>query len=263
LDKGIFGHRLLEEFFKAKQQGYSYEECVGEVNKYLEDNLHNVEHFSIYRHVLAFGAYAFEMEWRVISVEESLTTPVATDDEFAFTPDVVFQWTRGPRNGSYFMLDFKFTSQQWNDREIGMYQQLPKYMIHWNLIHPDQKIHNLGVVCLLTRAPNGATGVKLYSVKWLKITREKIQRIETENLMLIERVTRAIETWGAQDFLRSSDSYACKTCWFADDICPADLEGKDISKYIAVNYEINTYFQDNYGVEKGEAMSDADWAETS
>lgn len=261
MSKGIFGHVLAEVFFKAMQEGKTFEECVHSVNQLIEDNLDNLDNLSIYRHVLAFGAYAFEMQWHVISVEEKFITP-SDGHDFAYTPDIIFQWTRGPRKGSYFMLDFKFTSQQWNDREINMYQQLPKYSIHWNIENPDKKVHQLGVVNLLTRAPLGATGNKLFVIKWLKITREKIETIERENIMLMERVVKAKENNNAKDYLRTSDSYNCKMCWFGDDICPADLEGKDISKYVAVNYEVNTWFDEQYGVEKGEEMNGADWAKT-
>jgi PD-(D/E)XK nuclease superfamily len=260
MSKGIFGHSLMEVFFKAMQEGKTYDECVEIVNAYIQGEIEqglNPENLLIYRHVLAFGAYAFQMEWRVISVEESTLTPEPgyEDIVYAYTPDVVFQWTRGPRAGSFFMLDHKFTGQVWNDRELGMYQQLFRYMIHWNMEHPTQQIHHLGVVCLLTRAANGATGSDLYTVKWLKVNREKTQGIQRESMRHMERVAWAKANYKPEDYLRTTDSYNCKLCYFADDICPADLEGKDISRYISVNYEVNTYFDDLYGVEEGEEMN--------
>ena len=54
--------------------------------------------------------------------------------------------------------------------------------------------------------------------------------------------------------MRSSDSFTCKMCWFADDLCPTDLEGRSIDKYIKVNYEVNTYFDDLYETGVGEEV---------
>lgn len=263
MQRGIDGHELFEAFFKCMQQGGTYEDCVMATNSIVEKLLQggaNHPSLLIYRHVLAFGAYCFQMEYEVVSVEENRLAPTDVvyywkdefdEIEFAFTIDVVFRHTRGPRRGSLFALDFKFTAQQWNDIELGTYQQLPKYMIYWNKMNPDDKIVSLGVVNLLTRAAAEAPKEKLYVVKWLKVTKEKLARIDYENNLWMNRIAAA-KSNPDYEYLRTPDSHQCKMCFFGVDLCPAELEGRDISKYIALNYEINTYFDENY--EEGDVI---------
>lgn len=254
MERGIFGHALLQAFFEMMATGATFEECVEATHPLILAE-QNHDNLAIYRHVLAFGNRAFEEGWEVISCEVNYLYPLFEDDggdgglNFAFTPDIVFRWTKGPRRGNYFMLDFKFTAQEWNDREIAVYQQVPKYAVYWNLMNPDKKIHNLGVVNLLTRAAVAAPGNKLFVVKWLKVTTEKMDNIERENNRLVQRVAHMKKNYQPEDYLRTVDSYQCKLCFFGEDICPADLEGRSIEKYIKVNYEINTYFEENYGVD--------------
>src|SRR6266496_3233318 len=86
VEGGLFGHEMFEVFFKAMQQGFSYDECAKELNPIIEKNLNNLELLSRYRHVLAFGAYAFQQEWEVVSCEESVLFEIEEGLEFAYTP---------------------------------------------------------------------------------------------------------------------------------------------------------------------------------
>lgn len=250
MEKGIFGHRCFEYAFKAMQQGLSYEECVAAIDPLLMANVDNIEYLKVYRHVIAFLAKAFQAEWVVVSVEENLLAPLNNGEagqiEFAFTPDIVFQFTLGPHRGQYFMLDFKFVAQYWNDRQLAMLQQLPKYSINWKKLHPDMPIRQLGVAMMNTRASQTATGDQLFMIKWLPITKQGMQRIDFENTKMMQRVAWAKTNFRPDDYLRTVDSNQCKTCFFADDLCPADLNGRDTTKIIARDYEQNTYFADNY-----------------
>lgn len=258
--KGIAGHDMFKAIFRAMMEKKSYEECVAAVNPLVEELINrDVELVKVYRHVLAFVARAYAEEWEIISCEDNYYLPESTPDDedliFAFTPDVVFRWTKGTKRGSYFMLDFKFTGQAWNEREMEMYQQLPKYMLKWNRLHPDKKIFYIGVVNLLTRAAQDATGDKLFLIKWVPWTKEKLARIEQDNNTLMRRVKIAKELWGPDDFVRTPNSHECKMCWFADDLCPADLNKKPIESIIERNYSVNTYFEDNYGADDGQEVS--------
>ena len=200
----------------------------------------------VYRHVIAFGAYAFQQKWKIVYSEVNSVEPTGIEDvEFAYTPDILAEFTEGPHRGYQFMLDFKFTGQYWNDREIAMYQQLPKYMIYHNK-SAEKKIRHAALVMLNTRAAQTATGTNLFKVSWLPITREKLAKIEEENEALAIQIKFAVDN---DLYPRTADAYTCKMCDFADDICPAELNGRDITKMLERNYERNTYFEDNYGKE--------------
>lgn len=255
MQRGLDGHELLELAFKGKQQGLDLDECLASLNPLIEQMYtNNAPGVSVYRHVLAMVTYAYNQEWEVVSVESNRLTPVAevitADNEvalFAYTPDIVFRWTTGPRRGTCFMLDWKFTAYMWGDAQVHMFQQLPKYMIHWNMEHPEDRVMQLGIVNLLTRAPSSAPAEKLFKILWLTVPKQKLETIRRENARLMERVKTARETYEPEDYLRTVDNHQCRMCIFANDLCPADLEGRNTEKYIKLNYTHNTYFEDNYG----------------
>lgn len=251
LKKGISGHYLFEVAFKAVQEGKTYEEVVQALNPVIADpNILENGGMEIYRHVLAYLAYFYTMPWKVIHVEESYVVPTDADADFAFTPDLILEWTSGPKRGQKFMIDFKFTGQYWNENELGVYQQLPKYIRYYHKL-TGEVIWNATVAMLNTRAARGATGTGLFLHKPLKITREKLNRIEYENEVLMRRVKTAKDTWSEGDFMRTVDSYQCKRCFFAA-LCAMDLNGQDTTKYKERNFEPNTYFDDNYALEPSE-----------
>jgi hypothetical protein len=250
VEKGLFGHDLMEEFFKARLQGMSYDEAASHVTKYLGDritadstNLVLLDSSRVLKHVLAFGAYVDNQPWRILDVESNSNWPIDDDAEFGFTPDLILEWTSGPQRGLPFVLDYKFTGQYWNERQINTVQQMIKYLIYYNKIH-GTKMRHAGIVMLNTRADSNAKGNQLFLLKWLPVTKEKLQNIERENEILVKRLEPFFhmtpDEYKAQA-VRTTDELACKTCWYADDICPMDLNGQDITKTVKANYIKNDY----------------------
>jgi hypothetical protein len=267
MTRGIEGHELMEAFFIQMRNGGTYDECVEAVNLVLPQFIGRPGQ-AVYRHILAFGAYVFQQGWKVIEVEQSRMFPlgiyvnrlgVTEELEFAYTPDLMLEWTSGPKKGSRFMLDFKFTGQYWTDKEIGVYQQLPKYVLYWNKSNPDEKpVKHAALAMLNTRASAGATGQNLFMLKWLNLRPAKLDIIENENLIMSQKAAEArilgeLYPPGSQErrdiFTRNVNTYGCKMCIFGEDLCPMDLEGRDITKTMDRNYIHNTYFDDNYGVD--------------
>jgi hypothetical protein len=250
MQRGTDGHTMLEAFFKCMQDGGTHEQCMNAVNDVLLQFI-GTPSAAIYRHVIAFGTYVWNQPWKVVSVEESILHPI-DDIQFAFTADLVVEWTEGLKKGQQFILDFKFTGQYWTDRELSVYQQLPKYIIYTNEAK-GTKIRHAALVMLNTRAAVSATGNNLFMVKWVDISKPKLARLKLENEILIQRVKNLREIGevdGNSDrFMRTADTYACKMCPFADDLCPMLLNDKDITKSIKRNYTHNTYFEENYGNE--------------
>lgn len=241
MELGIAGHAEMEVFFKTMATGATYDECVEALNPLLMSGDMNL--LSAYRHVLAFGAYAFDL-WEPVHVEESFFVPTG-NNTFVFTPDLIARWKMGIHRGQLLLLDFKFTGQYWNDRELGMYQQIPKYVSYYKK-HTGETIRHGGVVMLNTRAAQGATGSKLFLIKWVKLTKKKLARIEYENERLLIEVEKAKALY-EPEFLRTVDSHQCKMCFFAEDLCPMELEGADTSRVLKRSYQKNTYFEENYG----------------
>ena len=244
--RGIEGHEMLEAAFKCMQDGGDYDACLAKVNELLPQYI-GTSTQGIYRHVLALVGYVFQQEWEVVSVEESriYDTGITYGEEtlkFAFTPDAIFRFTKGPNKGYEFIVDFKFTGQYWSDREINVFQQLPKYIVYTNLME-NRNIRHAAIIMLNTRASVSATGRQLFMVKWLPITKEKLNQIQIENEYQMKAVAR---TKDLQVFTRTADTYSCKLCIFGEDLCPMEMNGRDVTKTQERNYEVNTYFDENY-----------------
>lgn len=265
MERGIGGHELMDAFFSCMRDGGTYDDCVEAVNKVLPQFIGTPTQ-EVYRHILAFGAYCFQQEFKVLEVERNQMHPLFAevlrngayeDLDFAYTPDLLLEWTKGPKRGFKFMLDFKFTGQYWTDKEVGVYQQLPKYVIYWNKNNPDKKpVRHAAIAMMNTRASAGATGQNLFLLKWVNLRKEKLVNVERENeTMAIKAAEKRIvgesfppgDPMRVQEFSRNVNTYGCKMCIFGEDLCPMELEGRDITKTMERNYIHNTYFDDNYG----------------
>lgn len=240
---GTFGHTMMEEFFKVILAGGSYEDASLSAGQCLIDVIDNPMMGKVYRHVLAFGAYFLNQPWKVVALEEKGSFPVTDDLEFGFTPDLIIEFTEGPLKGQQAVLDYKFTGQYWNDRELNMSQQIPKYIIYKNE-RDGTKIHRGAVVMLNTRAGVDKTGNDLFIIKWLPITKAKLATIKHENEVMMKRIEPYFSAELGdveQEVIRTVNKNTCKMCWFADDLCPMDLNGQDTKRVIARNYKKNDY----------------------
>src|SRR6266540_6624722 len=99
VEGGLFGHEMFEVFFKAMQQEKDFDECAKELNPLLEGAITHTELLKLYRHVLAFGAYAFQQDWKIVACEESVLFEIEEGLEFAYTPDLIIEWTSGTKKG--------------------------------------------------------------------------------------------------------------------------------------------------------------------
>lgn len=250
LQRGLDGHEMFEAGFKAYQAGGDFQACSDAIEpiamRLTAEG--NYESLKAYRFVLAVIALAFQEEWEIIDCEKHESYPINDEDDYVYTPDLVIRYTTGIHRGSLCMLDFKFAAQPWTEAEINVYQQVPKYIRYWNKTH-DEQIKHGRLVFLITGAPQGATGGKLYQIKPIPLEKAKLDRIEFENEILVKRTANLRRTNGDDptNYTRTVNTFQCKRCFFKDDLCPISLKGKDIEKYVAVKYEINDYFTSNYG----------------
>ena len=244
MEVGLFGHTLMEEAFKTVMDGGSYEDVVQATGKLMIDVIGEPEKMNIYRHVLAFVSWAEEQGWKPVSIEQKGSYQVSEEMGFGFTPDIVFEFTQGPLRGSQFIVDYKFTGQYWTDREINSSVQVPKYIAYKNK-RDGTKIMRRAVVMLNTRATAKDTGPRLFLVKWVPITKKRLEHIVNENEHMMERIydyaTQDEDTL-RQLLVHTTDSKQCKMCIFADDLCPMDIDGRDTTRVLKANYVQNTHY---------------------
>ena len=260
MEVGTFGHALMEKAFETIQAGGSYEEAAESSGQLLVHVMDSPMKMKVYKNVLAFVAWFIEQGYRVVDIEDKQSFPITDSVEFGFTPDITVEHTTGPTKGSFSVFDYKFTGQYWSDREINGFSQVPKYL-HYKRKATGLPITRGAIVMLNTRATATDTGSKLFVVKWVPLTKARLEAIERENEIMVRRIHHFYKIGEEEgtDFLKNilvhtADEKACKFCIFGDDLCPMDWQGKDVSRVIERNYKKNTdygYNGETDGQDKG------------
>lgn len=264
IKRGSFGHDCMEVGFKVIMDGGTPEDASqviaeGPLQKLMTSGDPDAaEMMKVYRHVITFinWTQTEEVGWKPVALEDvgmwNLSQQIPGDKElhaeddllFAYTPDLIIEFTRGAYRGQHAVLDYKFLGQYMSDVSINMAQQIPKYIIYRNKFHTDFKIRRGAFVQLNTRADASATGYKLFLVKWVEPNKHRLSRIEFENEQWVERVANAKDNYAPDQFLRTVNKDVCNRCFFGKDICPAEFDGKSpetIQKIIEREYVNNEY----------------------
>lgn len=264
LKRGSFGHDCMETGFQVIMDGGSPEDASqviaeGPLQKLMESGDPDAaEMMKVYRHVITFITWtqSYEVGWKPVALEDVgmwdilNQKPITKEEDydgslvFAYTPDLIIEFTRGLYKGQHAVLDYKFLGQYMSDVAINMAQQIPKYIIYRNKTHTDFKIRRGAFVQLNTRATPDATGHKLFLVKWIEPNKHRLERIEEENRRWVQHVAAAKEIYEPSEFLRTVNKDVCNRCFFANDLCPAEFDGKSpetIQKIVDREYVKNEY----------------------
>lgn len=265
LKRGSFGHKMMEKGFESIVEGGGLEEACLAAGVILEELMKSgdpdtPDMMKVYRHVCAFFDYALsdKCAWRPVAIEErgmwNLTTNLPMTKEeamlaeedriFGYTPDLIVEFVSGLFKGQHAVLDYKFLGQYMKENAITMSQQIPKYCIYRNKTHTDFKIRRGAFIQLNTSAAVGDSGHKLFLIKWVEPTAEEFKQIEEENEILVHRTAELYEDKDRR-FLRTVNKDVCNWCFFANDICPMERNGKDITKTVERVYIPNDYGYNN------------------
>lgn len=265
IKRGSFGHECMEVGFQTIMDGGSPEDASqviaeGPLMKLMESgDPDTAEMMKVYRHVITFISWtqSDEVAWRPVALEDvgmwnftretHIVDKADLDDSeliFAYTPDLIIEFTRGLYKGQHAVLDYKFLGQYMSDVAINMAQQIPKYIIYRNKTHTDFKIRRGAFVQLNTRATPDATGHKLFLVKWIEPNKHRLSRIEYENEQNVKQLAHAKQNYTPEQYLRTVNKDVCNRCFFANDLCPAEFDGKSpevIQKIMDREYVKNEY----------------------
>lgn len=263
IKRGSFGHACMEVGFQTIMDGGSDQDAseaiaAGPLRELMESGDPDApEMMKVYRHVITFISWSQsdEVAWRPVALEDvgmwNLTKNIEGNKElheedllFAYTPDLIIEFTRGLYKGQHAVLDYKFLGQYMRDVALNMAQQIPKYIIYRNKSHTDFKIRRGAFVQLNTRATPDATGHKLFLVKWIEPNKQRLARIEHENEQWVKRVAEAKDNWTPDQFLRTVNKDVCDRCFFGPELCPAEFDGKPettVQKIIQRDYVKNEY----------------------
>lgn len=258
--RGSFGHKCMELGMEVLMNGGSLEEATeaayGPVTEMMQSgDPAAAEIIYVARHVAAFLAYFHtnpNITWRPVALEEvglwdlNNDVPIERDQVedyhlvYAYTPDIIIEFIKGPFKGQFGVLDYKFLGQYMSQDTIDMSVQIPKYIIYRSKIRPEQRLRRGAFVQFNTRATPTDTGHKLFLIKWIEPEKAELAEIERENKALAYEVAKARYIDEPQVFLRTQNKDVCGRCWFKE-ICHTERRGKDATHIIERDFKQNDY----------------------
>lgn len=225
---GVYGHKLLETFYKALQKGATKEEA----RIAIQSHKLNYETLEMVNAWVLVDNYirALDLKGSIVQVERAFILPTAMDLTIGFTPDLIWDYKDKRLEAE----DYKFIGRQWPNNKLARYSQLNLYTTFLERLGYDVKLGTL----------------RFFNVKTMKISKKEYtpSRIVKDRLYE-EFIVAALE---AAEFLslpvaeqkdiaiRTINYTVCQWCKF-NFPCTLELEGKDASKTFAAEYVENTY----------------------
>ncbi len=242
ISTGVKGHKLLQAFYTAMQNGSTKKEAL----KLVQDKANKIkEEEGIAGELLkSWGlVHKFiqetEFNSKVLLVENRFLFPASklSDDpifdnvQIGFTPDVVFE-----RSGGFIDVeDAKFIGRAWSQSKLDRFTQAKLYEIF--LENMGYKVSRSGI-----RFFNTTTGK--ISVNYDTTTereRENVIYDFMEGFREIVQYKLACEVWAERPMLRRTANYStCQYCAFSFP-CGLEAKGKDASRTLNSQYVKSTY----------------------
>lgn len=252
LYRGIIGHKGLEMFYKAIEAGGTTSDalsaCLTAVQAYALqpepkfDILADLCTRILPRFVEEVAVPELNAGWRVKAVEVTYRLEIQTKMGrmvYPFTPDLIM---RSPQHENV-LTDHKFVYNFYNQSEIDLLPQIPKYVgalraiglpIHkgkFNQIR-HRKIKDTSLEANFRQTPLELTPARLRHAFLL----------QTRNMERIAKLKRGtLEEWReAVDLERVQNGMICKSCSFRL-LCAMDMQGTDTTLFKKTNFQSNTY----------------------
>lgn len=182
--------------------------------------------------------YAKE-RFKVLGVEETFVVKIPGGNDFAFTVDLLIEYTSGPYKGEVVPLDFKWCWNFWTDWEKKMHPQFPKYI--WGL----QQLgfpSKMGMLDQIRYRPD-AKPDKIFERYPIIPSQAMIDKVMEEHFETAAEVQEALTmpvAYYGTIARRTMDKDKCGYCAFTSP-CYEELNGNDASYTLASNYKDNDY----------------------
>jgi hypothetical protein len=221
---GTYGHKVFEIFFNDIKDGISDKDAMLKAMRYAYSDIQKFD--KVGESLL----YWFEsvwptLGWKILEVEKTTYLELNTETQFPFTIDLLIEL-----NGQLYIVDHKFTADQYPEEVLLIYPQMPKYVgaLRATGTPVVGGIYNI----VRTRAMKDISA-KLVRQP-MKINRDRIINSMKMQLAYTERI-RSHEG----EYLRNINNN-CKYCPFVD-LCGLEMNGEDSTSLKAVNFVPNTY----------------------
>ncbi len=233
LQHGILGHEVLAAYYKARQRGKDHKSAkLTAMDVYHESDVEHLIKLQSMKRLLEYFDYYANEEFEVVAVE----TPAEVERSnsiYGFTLDLLLRDSRG----QFVLRDHKFVGRFWNDNKPKYEPQLFKYVYACRSRGYDIRRAEYNFIKYVD-----ATNGEHFKRMPLYLNDRKIQSIMEEHDKIAERIIAKRKLPIAQYKTEAIKnlSWACEWCPFKVP-CEMELEGRDISRVLRVDFEPGDY----------------------
>lgn len=252
LYRGIVGHRGLEKFYAGIMAGGSIKDAITAaittVQEYATqpnpkfEILNDLGTRILPNFFEQIATPELNAGWRVKAVEKTYRLEIPTNMGrmvYPFTPDAIM---RSPE-GQNIVRDHKFIYNFYNQSEINLLPQIPKYMGALKAL--GLPIH-AGQYNMLRWRPvkDKSTPANFRQVDFVP-TPERLRHAFLLQVRGMERIAKlkrgTLDEWrNSVDLERVQNGMICKSCSFKE-LCALEMSGGDAKLYKRLNFQPNTY----------------------
>lgn len=236
ISKGVLIHSILEQYYLAKMDNESEDECrrqaytplveaVGQPDADLAE-LGKIRSLSD----AYFDKYeSDDNKYDVIAVETKLSIPLIEDQfSLAGTIDAIFQ---DKEDGSIIPVDHKSSYNFWTDDQLTISGQFVKYMYATRARGYDVKKFMVNQI----RTRDMKPGNELFRRSWVIPSEKRIRAVMAQHLMIGAEIMEFRRRNEKADAVPIFDKYNCSNCPFLQ-LCDSDTEGVPTEYMIEQNY---------------------------
>jgi hypothetical protein len=252
LYRGIVGHKGLEMFYKTIEADGTTAEalnaCISAVQAYsLQPNpkydiLTDLSVRILPNYVAQVAADMLAAGWKVKAVEHTYMLEIPTqmgNMVYPFTPDLIM---RSPDKRNV-VIDHKFLYNFYNQSEIDLLPQIPKYMAALKAL--GLPIHYGMYNMLRWRAVRDQSIEANFRQREFEPTPERLKHAFLLQVRGMERIAtlkaKGTEAWRKEvDLDRVQNGMICKSCPFKR-LCATEMSGGDATLMRKLDFQVNSY----------------------
>lgn len=243
LTRGIIGHQVLEEYYRALLNGCSPDEASDTaqakfalyIQQFIVANpteFDKIEMLSDLMRLMKryFTFYRDNDNFTVLAVEETYIAPMTTGISYGMKLDVLIQMLSGLYRGETVIMDHKFLYNFKSDDELSIDGQLPKYIktvAESSGLHVTRGVFNQ----VRYRELKSPDPEAIFRRTWVKPKREAKDQIWQEQLEASVEIVQ-----NPRPPRRTLSPLVCKNCYFLQ-ICRAELNGEPTETMKKIDYK--------------------------
>lgn len=246
LQRGNYGHSYMEVFFKALQQGNTWDYALAEVAaKYQSDLVENISDpdfclvlQKLMPRVIGFLNHYRDriLRWKIVAVEQEFRLPIGDEDTYPFKIDLVME-----ENAQVKIVDWKFTYDFYLPDVVKLLPQIPKYIGALRSMGYSVSDGYYGFIRY--RDLKEEDPKKIFDLHPVGATKSRILRSFHDYVVTLEQVRNMrklpLEKWELS-VRRAANNMICKNCGYLF-LCQAELNGSDGKMIRRQDFVPNTY----------------------